>query len=566
MKLFPFAIFLVVSTILLTSVKAFSSVETAVLRDRLKQEFANSAKYDQQKEAKIKSLRRELHQVDGRNIDKQFDVCLKLYDEYKSYKYDSAYVYADRLHTLSLKAHNSEKENYSKIKLAFILLSAGKYKEAFTITETIDHTGFNEFALGDYYSVMTRANFDLAAYNNDAIYSPKYRAKGNLYLDSAIQLSKAGSYSRMFLTSYRNFSNGNDAEAIKDFLNLAKIYKSATHEDAITSSILSELYLRTNNTEKASKYLFKAVIADLQASTKETSAIFNLAELASKTGDVNNAYLYIQQALKDAAFYGARQRQIKISTVLPLITAQKLNFIESQKTRFFIYLCSTLILALLIIIISILLYKQLQERKAKEKIIANNNAKLELMNNQLHEVNNQVLKANNQFAEDAHIKEEYIGYFFNIISGYILKLEKLKSSIDAKLIQNKLEQIKPIINEIQVDKEREVLFETFDKVFLKIFPNFLASFNSLFSKEDQIWPKDHEILTTDLRIFALTRLGIEETESISKILQYSAKTIYVYKMRLKAKSIYPAPEFDERLMNIKAIEIPGKSRSDHEVI
>ena len=554
MKLFAYAILIILPTILLGSYEAFSSVETDALLVKLKQEFARSAHYDQQKEAKIRSLRTELQQVDSKNIDGQFDVCLKLYDEYKSYKYDSAYVYADRLHALSLKAGNNVKENYSKIKLAFILLSAGKYKEAFTIAETIDHKGFNEFALGDYYSVMTRANFDLAAYNNDAIYSPKYRSKGNLYLDSAIQLSKVGSYSRLFLTSYRNFSRGNNDAAIRDFLNLAKIYKSATHEDAITSSILSELYMRTNDTEKATIYLIRAVIGDLQASTKETSAIFNLAELTSKSGDANQAYLYIQQALKDAAFYGARQRQIKISTVLPLITAQKLNFIESENTRFFVYLCSTLLLALLIIIISILLYKQLQQRKAKEKIIAENNANLELMNNQLLEVNNQVVKANHQLAEDAHIKEEYIGYFFNLISGYILKLEKLKTSINAKLIQNKLEQIKPIINEIEVDKEREILFETFDKVFLKIFPNFLISFNSLFKTEDQIWPKDNEILTTDLRIFALTRLGIDETESISKILQYSAKTIYVYKMRLKAKSIYQAAEFDERLMNIKAIE------------
>jgi len=61
-----------------------------------------------------------------------------------------------------------------------------------------------------------------------------------------------------------------------------------------------------------------------------------------------------------------------------------------------------------------------------------------------------------------------------------------------------------------------------------------------------------------LRIFALTRLGIDETESISKILQYSAKTIYVYKITLKSKSIYQAVTFDERLMNIKAIEVLPK--------
>jgi len=548
--------------IFLLSLYSYSSHGSDSLLLKLKYEFSRKAYYDQQKEIKISKLRNALHSINAKNIIKQFDLCVKLYEEYKSYKYDSAYVYAKRLYELSLKANNKFNENYSKTNIGFILLSAGKYKEAFNMLETIDHKGFDENSLEYYYSVMTRANFDLASYDNDAINSPVYKAKGNLYLDSAIRLSRPGSYNRLFLTSYRNYSNGNDLAAIKDFSYLSRQYKSALHENAITASLLSELYLRIKEPEKATDFLIRAVIGDLQTSTKETLAIFQLAELASKNGDFNNGYIYIQEALKDAEFYGARQRQIKISSVLPLIAAQKLDFIESQKKRFLIYLCSTVLLALLIIVISVLLFKQLQYLKAKEKIIELNSTKLEMMNIQLVQVNKQVVKANHQLAEDAHIKEEYIGYFFNVISGYILKLEKLKSAIEAKLIQHKFEQIQTVINDIQVHKEREVLFETFDKVFLKIFPNFITSFNALFNKEDQIWPKDHEILTTDLRIFALIRLGIADNESIAKILQYSTKTIYVYKMRLKARSIYSADEFDERLMNIKAIDVPVKTELD----
>lgn len=541
----------------------YCSDSTDSLLRKLKYELGRQAYYDQQKENRISGLRNALHEIDPGNTNEQFELCLKLYDQYKSYKYDSAYVYAARLGRLSLKAHNKVKENYSKTKLGFILLSAGKYKEAFNIIDQIDHSGFNELALEDYYSILTRAYSDLAGYDHDVVYSPIYTAKANLYLDSAILLSKPGSYSQLFLNSYRNFINGNNQAAIHDFLGLSRSYKSATHEDAITASLLGELYLRTNQPEKATGYLIRAVIADLQASTKETLAIFRLAEIASQKGDVENAYSYIQHALNDAEFYGARQRQVQISSLLPLIAAQKLNFIESQKYRFLIYLFSTLTLALLIIIISFLLYKQLQHSKSKEKIIQRNNLELESMNMELITVNKQVVKANKQFAEDTHIKEEYIGYFFNVISGYILKLEKLKNSIEAKLIQHKIEQILPLINQINVHKERKELFKTFDQVFLKIFPNFISCFNALFNKDDQIWPKDHEILTTDLRIFALIRLGIDDCESIAKILQYSAKTIYVYKMRLKAKSVYPPDEFDQRVMSIKAVDIHTKAMLDY---
>lgn len=121
-----------------------------------------------------------------------------------------------------------------------------------------------------------------------------------------------------------------------------------------------------------------------------------------------------------------------------------------------------------------------------------------------------------------------------------------------KLSVKKYDDIPAIINAIQIKKERELLFHTFDEVFLRIFPHFITSFNALFKVEDQIWPKEHEVLTTDLRIFALIRLGISDNATIAKILEYSEKTIYVYKMRMKAKSLVHGEEFEQRIMAIRA--------------
>ena len=121
-----------------------------------------------------------------------------------------------------------------------------------------------------------------------------------------------------------------------------------------------------------------------------------------------------------------------------------------------------------------------------------------------------------------------------------------------KLTVKKYEDIGIIVNNINIKKEREVLFNTFDHVFLKIFPNFINEFNALFKKEDQIWPREHEVLTTDLRIFALIRMGIEDNAVIGNILEYSEKTIYVYKMRIKAKALIHGDEFEKRIMSIRA--------------
>ena len=85
-------------------------------------------------------------------------------------------------------------------------------------------------------------------------------------------------------------------------------------------------------------------------------------------GDVVQAAGH-EQALDDAEFYGARQRKIQIGTLLPIVAAEKLNYIEREKTRFLIYLASIAALALLVIWFSVMLSKQLKKLKIKEKII-----------------------------------------------------------------------------------------------------------------------------------------------------------------------------------------------------
>lgn len=126
-------------------------------------------------------------------------------------------------------------------------------------------------------------------------------------------------------------------------------------------------------------------------------------------------------------------------------------------------------------------------------------------------------------------------------------------SVDTKLSIKKYDDIRLIINNINIKKEREVLYYSFDHIFLKIFPNFISVFNSQFDEKDQIWPHEHEVLNTDLRIFALIRMGINDNETIAKILEYSVNTIYVYKMRIKAKSKNP-DQFEQCIMDIKAVD------------
>lgn len=518
---------------------AFAAPVTDTLFDQLNREIANKPRYDHTKELVIQKLKRALQRVPANNLQAQFMLSARLYDQYKAFQYDSAYVYAIKMRDISVLMKDKSKSDYSKIKLGFILLSSGMFKETFDNLKGINVKSLDDSTQIEYYSVLTRAYYDLASYDNDHHYSVEYNKLANQYIDSAIALSKPGSYDRIYFTGYKKQKNGQMEESADDFISLLKHHQLTMHQRAIVASSLSNIYAESKDQQERKDLLIEATICDIKTSTKETVALFWLGQLLYKEGDIENAYTYLQAARDDAEFYGARQRKIQIGTLLPIVASEKLNYTEREKTRFLIYLSSITVLAVAVLIISVLLFKQLNNLRHKEKIIDDKNALLE--------------KINAQLTEGTKIKEEYIGYFFDVISGYILQLEKVKRGIDMKLSVKKYDDIQIIIDRINIKKDRDNLFHTFDHVFIKIFPHFINDFNALFRKEDQIWPKEDEVLTTDMRIFALIRIGVHDTETIAKILEYSEKTIYVYKMRMKAKAINPAT-FDHDVMEIKSVD------------
>jgi hypothetical protein len=513
---------------------------TDTLLTSLKIEISRKNVYDDQKQARILRLKQLQHTTPKVDYAKQYDLCLKLYDEYKSYQYDSAYVYVNKLKEISVSMNDMSRAYYSQIKLGFILLSSGMFKETFDSMRMVDPKTLNDSMKVEYYFIMYRCNTDLAKYNNDKYFTPNYLKIGNAYIDSAIKLSKPGSVDRIYYTGLKHVGE-NDNNLGSQELNklLTPNAQISMHLRAMITCSLGQIYINSDKKEEGTKLLVQSAIADIKSSTKETVALFTLAEQLYKAGNIKDAYSFIQLAKADADFYGARQRKIQIGAILPLVAAEELSHSEKEKHTILTYLLAITALASLVILFLVMIYKQLGKLKHKERIIEDQNVQLKDINYKL--------------VEDAHIKEEYIGQFFKIISGYILKLEKLKMSVDTKLSIKKYDDIRLIINNINIKKEREVLYYSFDHIFLKIFPNFISVFNSQFDEKDQIWPHEHEVLNTDLRIFALIRMGINDNETIAKILEYSVNTIYVYKMRIKAKSKNP-DQFEQCIMDIKAVD------------
>jgi len=316
-------------------------------------------------------------------------------------------------------------------------------------------------------------------------------------------------------------------------------YTLSDADFAVAASTLSFIYLYSSQPVKAKDMLLRAATADMRSSTKETLATLNLADMLYKEGDIDNAYKFVKIAMEDANFYGARHRKIQVAAVFPIIEGRQLSLVESKRKMLLLYSSVITLLTLVTIAFAIIIYKQFKNLREAKRVISQANDILTITNHQLEDANK--------------IKEEYIWYYFNTTADYINKLDTLKKSMEMKLMTKKLDDLRFTVESINIKKEREDLYHNFDMVFLKLFPDFVTVFNSFFKEEDRIVLKEGQLLNTELRIFALFRMGIHDNEKIAKILDYSVTTIYTYKTRVRSKSVLPNEEFDRQIMTIRAI-------------
>ena len=243
--------------------------------------------------------------------------------------------------------------------------------------------------------------------------------------------------------------------------------------------------------------------------------------------------------MQDANFYGANHRKIQVASLFPIIEGKQMSMIESRKNVLTLYAIGITALMVVISLFGIIVFKQFRKLQLAKKEISLSNDKL--------------LETNHQLVDSNKIKEEYVTYYFNTTAEYIAKLEGLKKSLEMKLLTRKTDDVRFVVDSINIKREREDLYHNFDKVFLKLFPDFVTSFNALLREEEKIHLKEGQLLNTELRIFALIRMGIHDNEKISRILDYSVATIYTYKTRVRSKSIVPNEEFDRRIMSIRTL-------------
>lgn len=529
--------FIVLLALCFVSWAALAQPAVSKLLEDLDRTIADRDTYLQTKLQRLEHDKILLNQASAPTV--AYPLCRTVYEHYKSLNYDSAFAYAQRLQQLAQQLHDNQKIAEARIKLGFVLVSSGLFNEALDTLRLIIPHKLTDSLRASYYFLRARTSYDLADFNRDAFYAGRYTIQGNSYIDSALVSVKPGSVAHLQMLGLKDLHVRNMAAARQAFEAILAQPGLDDATFAVAASTLSFIYIYSNEATRAKEMLIRAAIADIRSSTKETLATLNLADMLYKEGDIEHAYTYVKVAMEDANYYGARHRKIQVAAVFPIIEGKQLNLVESRRRALMFYATVITLLTLLTIGFAVIIYKQFKDLRAAKKAISKANDELTETNHQLQDAN--------------RIKEEYVWYYFTAIADHITRLDALKKSLDMKLMTKKMDDLRFTVDSINIKREREDLYHNFDVVFLKIFPSFVAVFNSLFKTEDAIVLKEGQLLNTELRIFALIRMGIHDHEKIARILDYSVTTIYTYKTRLRNRSIVPNDEFEKRIMAIRAI-------------
>ena len=510
------------------------------LDDKIKNEHI----YTELKENRIENLKNEKLKLNI-SIDNIYSINALLYNEYRSYVSDSAIYYMNENLDIANRLEDYKKVNETSIDQANLFSGLGMYKEALDMLSNINPNNLDQLQLISYYTTYRYVYAGLSMYTQSSRNRINYEKLMDTYQDSLFNIVSPSSEEYLRIEENILRENGQTEEAMK--INNKRLLQTSmgTPHYALVAFHRSLLYRNMNDIDSEKKYLILSAISDIQSVIKDNASIPVLANILMKEGNVDRAYRYVKFSLDNINDYNTRLRSSEIISKQRIIDKayQQKNEEQKEKLRFSLIIIS--ILSVLLAIYMFYVYRQWRKGIIINKRLKETYSELKDLNKRLHDMNNNLKTINLEVVEADRIKEEYISYFLSECSKYIDKLDSFRKMVNKKIKDKQVESLyKTTRNNNMKEKELKELFSNFDTMFIHLFPDFVEKFNSLLLDEEQIILKKGEVLNVELRIYALIRLGIDDSSKIAYFLGYSVNTIYNYRAKVKNKAKIAREDFE----------------------
>lgn len=509
------------------------------LRKELDFTLNNKESYKLGKLKRINSLKDSIKTTKG-ILHEAYRINNQLVKEYEKFQVDSAISFVSKNLALAEELNNLDYLNESNLKLAGLFSSAGKYIESQEILNQLNRQSLNADLLPLYFSTLTEFCSHYGQSSNNA----SYFKLSEIYRDSLLTVLDESSLRYQLIIATKKLYDNQINEAEKILKQQLELTNDTMSERALAAYLLGVIAKNRSDLKTQLHYFSISAITDMRLAITDNASFQSLALAFYENNDIDLAYKFIEEAISDAIFCNVRYRAVEGSTFYPLINAAFQEKERKEKLLLISFLSTISLLSILLFGGIIKVNIQKKKLKIVREELFNTNQELKLLNGHLQD-------SNYSLSEASQIKEIYITQFFEICSSYIEKHEIYRNSLYKYVLNNDLTHLKKELKRDNfVKSELDELYKNFDVIFLNLYPSFISEFKELLQPDQKIIPETSEYLNTELRIYALIKLGINDTTKIARFLRCSLQTVYNYRVKVRGNALQPKDEFEKSVLLI----------------
>lgn len=458
---------------------------------------------------------------------RKFDILMRLGFEYTLFKADTAITYYNKAIMTAESSGDTIKALRARLKKVRPEMIAGFYAEAHDEFRQLGQSYIPDSLQSEFFECGYRIySFALNSLEPGSQFYDNYYRNTEEYRKKWIESLPAESLTRRLYEVEQATWDGKAMMAKVLLGDLLSELKEDTNDYALACAFLAKILKSEDKIEDSMKYFALSAISDIKCSVKENQSLYELSMMLYRKGDIDRAYKYIFSSIEDAAFCNAQMRVYNASAMFPVIESAQREEVVSHERMLMTYIIISCILLIGLIITVLFLVKQM-----KKLTVARLNLK-----------------------EANMTKDEYMGQFLELCSIYMKRLDSFTKMVNRKLTSGQVEDLIKTMKSTKFSEEQHGNFyKEFDNAFLKIYTTFVDDFNMLLRPDERIIIDTPGTLTTELRIYALLRLGINDSSKIAEFLRYSVNTIYTYRNKMKNKAVN-RETFEEQVLKIGIIE------------
>ena len=476
--------------------------------------------------------------------DEKYTILDELYNEYYNYNIDSAIFYARTKLDIAFDAAEQDLVDDAILDIADRYVMSGMYLAAHDIISEISADRLDVLLVPRYYHIWHSLYTGLEDGCDDQVQKTEYRKLKQQYREQLFSLLGKDDISRLYVMADIYVDEGR-ADKLLDTLNAKFNEDIPIHDKAVLSYIYANISDSYGHDDDATLYFAKSAIFDLMTPVHEYKSLYELASKLYDAGDIKRAYRYISRSINDAITANALINIQSINRSLPIISRSYHTQMLHNRRQLSVLSGILGIMAVLLIGAVIVTLKEQRKARQAGKRTSEINEELKAINRKMEEYILLLKESNN-------IKEIYIGRYIDLCSEYIGRMERYRSMLNRTARTEGFEAVRNALKSSEfIDKELNEFYEQFDATFLQLFPDFIKDLNALLQPDKRIELKTRDgIMTTELRIFALIRLGITDSVKIAEFLRRSVSTVYNYRVKMRNAALNSREDFEKQIMGI----------------